>query len=97
MTGTDALVLAESITLDSVSVLNTGKSAANICTVEDGDITILHRVDVENATLTAGGNLVVDADQVLESGFNIDADGPEDIMDVFDDAEEDPDVDAYEE
>lgn len=65
VTGEDTLVLAESITLNSVSVLNTGKDAANICTVEDGDITICHRVDVENATLTAGGNIVVDADHVL--------------------------------
>ena len=37
--------------------------------------------------------LVVDADEVLESGFNIDADGPDDIMDVFGDGEE---TDTYE-
>ncbi len=65
VTGGDSLVRAKSITLDTVSLLNTGRGAANICTVEDGDITILHRVDVENATLTAGGNIVVDTAQVL--------------------------------
>ncbi len=41
-------------------------------------------------------DLVVDTDEVLDSGFNIDEDGPEDIMDVFGDAE-DADADAYEE
>ena len=38
-------------------------------------------------------NVVVDADEVLESGYNIDTDGPEDIMDVFGDLEEDADMD----
>ena len=33
--------------------------------------------------------VVVDTDEVLDSGFNIDTDGPEDIMDVFGDAEAD--------
>ena len=37
--------------------------------------------------------MVVDTDEVLESGFNIDADGPDDIMDVFGDGE---DPDTYE-
>ena len=39
-------------------------------------------------------DVVVDAEEVLDSGFNIDADGPEDIMDVFGDMD---DADAYEE
>ena len=42
------------------------------------------------------GNMVVDANEVLDSGFSIDADGPEDIMDVFGDAADDADADAYE-
>ena len=33
--------------------------------------------------------VVVDTDEVLDSGFNIDTDGPEDIMDVFGDADAD--------
>ena len=43
----------------------------------------------------AGPNteLVVNADEVLENGFIIDEDGPEDIMDVFGS----DDADAYEE
>ena len=32
--------------------------------------------------------VVTDTDEVLDSGFNIDADGPEDIMEVFDDFDE---------
>ena len=36
----------------------------------------------------------MDANEVLDSGFNIDTDGPEDIMDVFGDlADEDADMD----
>ena len=61
------------------------------------EIELKEEDDDEDIVYTDDSELVVDADQVLESGFNIDADGPEDIMDVFDDAEEDPDVDAYEE
>ena len=39
--------------------------------------------------------VVVNTEEVLDSGFNIDTDGPEDIMDVFGDA--DPaDTDTYE-
>ena len=47
----------------------------------------------------AGPNteLVVNTDEVLESGFIIDEDGPEDIMDVFGSAEDSADADAYEE
>jgi len=47
-------------------------------------------------TSEAVNDVVVDADEVLDSGFNIDADGPEDIMDVFGDAA-DADTDGYEE
>ena len=39
--------------------------------------------------------LVVDTEEVLESGFNIDADGPEDIMDMFGEAE-DAEPEVYE-
>ena len=49
---------------------------------EDDDDDIIYTSESINQT-------VVDADEVLESGFNIDADGPEDIMDVFGDAEAD--------
>ena len=38
--------------------------------------------------------LVVDANEVLDNGFVIDEDSPEDIMDVF--GAEDSDADAYE-
>ena len=44
---------------------------------------------------TADNETVVDADEVLSSGFNIDTDGPEDIMDVFGDAAE-AEADGYE-
>ncbi len=37
--------------------------------------------------------MVVDTNEVLESGYNIDTDGPEDIMDVFGDIEDDADAD----
>ncbi len=58
---------------------------------EDDDDDIVYTAD-ENSSM------VVDTDEVLESGFNIDADGPEDIMDVFGDMAEDADSDAdYEE
>ena len=40
-------------------------------------------------------DMVVDADEVLDNGFIIDEDGPEDIMDVFGDGD-DSDADAYE-
>ena len=39
--------------------------------------------------------MVVDAEDVLDNGFIIDEDGPEDIMDVFGDGD-DSDADAYE-
>ena len=55
---------------------------------EDEDDEIVYTADREQIT-------VVDTDEVLESGFIIDEDGPEDIMDVFGDAD-DADADAYE-
>ncbi|MBE6987035.1 MAG: DNA-directed RNA polymerase subunit beta [Ruminococcaceae bacterium] len=55
---------------------------------EDEDDEIVYTADREQIT-------VVDTDEVLESGFIIDEDGPEDIMDVFGDAN-DADADAYE-
>ena len=42
---------------------------------------------------TDNEEVVVDTNEVLDSGFNIDADGPEDIMDVFGDLSEDADMD----
>ena len=41
--------------------------------------------------------VVGSADEVLDAGFVIDEDSPEDIMDVFGDSEDDADADAYEE
>ena len=53
---------------------------------EDEDEDIVYATDSEE--------VVVDANEVLDSGFNIDTDGPEDIMDVFGDlADEDADMD----
>ena len=44
--------------------------------------------------VTDGEEVVVDTNEVLDSGFNIDPDGPEDIMDVFGDlADEDAGMD----
>ena len=57
---------------------------------DDDDDDIVYTADSANDT-------VVDADEVLESGFNIDEEGPEDIMDVFGDAEDLMDTDTYEE
>ncbi len=48
--------------------------------------------DEDDELIYTGGpanDLVVDANEVLESGFNIDTDGPEDIMDVFGDMADD--------
>ena len=39
-------------------------------------------------------NIVTDTNEVLDSGFNIDADGPEDIMDVFGGLDEEADMDT---
>lgn len=66
VTGEDMLVTAGSITLNNVSVVDTG--ASSICATEDGDISILDRVDMQNATLTAAGHIVVDAGHVLNAG-----------------------------
>ena len=60
------------------------------------EIELKEEDDDEDIVYTDDSELVVDADQVLESGFNIDADGPEDIMDVFDDMADDDAMDAYE-
>jgi len=43
-----------------------------------------------------GKSLVGSTDEVLDAGFVIDEDSPEDIMDVFGDAEDSADADAYE-
>ena len=40
--------------------------------------------------------VVGSADEVLDAGFVIDEDSPEDIMDVFGDAADDADTDSYE-
>jgi len=54
--------------------------------------------DDEDIVYTDDSELVVDTDEVLESGFNIDQDGPKDIMNVFDETEDDSeDVNAYDE
>ena len=53
---------------------------------EDEDDDIVYATDSEE--------VVVDTNEVLDSGFNIDTDGPEDIMDVFGDlADEDAGMD----
>ena len=44
-----------------------------------------------------GSQLVGNADEVLDSGFVIDEDSPEDIMNVFSEAEESADAEAHEE
>ncbi|HIS59333.1 MAG TPA: DNA-directed RNA polymerase subunit beta [Candidatus Faecousia faecipullorum] len=57
---------------------------------EDDDDEIVYSADSEQETVVGS------ADEVLEAGFVIDEDGPEDIMDVFD-GMEDSDADNYEE
>ena len=54
---------------------------------EDEDDDIIYTPDQRS-------QMVVDTDEVLDSGFIIDEDGPEDIMDVIGSA--DADADAYE-
>ena len=66
VTGEDMLVTAGSITLNNVSVVDTGSSS--ISATEGGNISILNRVDMQNATLTAAGHIVVDAGHVLNAG-----------------------------
>ena len=52
--------------------------------------------DDDIAFADSRSELVVDTDEVLDSGFNIDEDGPEDIMDVFgDDLDNLDDSEAY--
>ena len=53
---------------------------------EDDDEEIMYASEV-------GSQLVGSADEVLDAGFVIDEDGPEDIMDVFGDVD---DAEAYE-
>ena len=57
---------------------------------EDDDDEIVYSADSEQETVVGS------ADEVLEAGFVIDEDSPEDIMDVFD-GMEDSDADNYEE
>ena len=58
---------------------------------DDDDDDVVYSSDTDD-----GNNVVVGStDEVLDAGFVIDEDGPEDIMDVFGDAEE-SDTDSYE-
>ena len=66
VTGEDMLVTAGSITLNNVSVVDTGSTS--LSATEGGNISILDRVDMQNATLTAAGHIVVDAGHVLNAG-----------------------------
>lgn len=71
--GTDLLIQSEGagVTLDNVNVLNTGMENRNIIAMNDGDISILNRVDVQNGALTinegarSSGRIVVNTDAVL--------------------------------
>ena len=67
VSGADTLVEAKSITLNNVSVVDTGKGTSNIRATEGGDISILDRVDLANATLTSAGRIVVDTGHVLNA------------------------------
>ena len=67
VTGENTLVEAKSITLNNVSVVDTGKGTSNIRATEGGDISILDRVDLANATLTSAGRIVVDTGHVLNA------------------------------
>ena len=61
------------LTLNNVFVRDTVKDASNIVSMEQGDISILNRVDVQNGTLTiangaaSDGRIVVDAGNVLNA------------------------------
>ena len=64
---------------------------------ENGNEIELKDEDDDDETVYAsevGDQVIGDADDVLDAGFVIDEDGPEDIMDVFGDID---DADAYEE
>ena len=63
-----------------VRVLDEQGNEVDLKDDEDDDDTVYESHDEQ---------VVVDTDEVLDSGFNIDTDGPEDIMDVFGDAEAD--------
>ena len=65
VTGEDMLVEAGAITLNNVSVVNTGKAASNIWATNGGDLAVWNRVDIENATLTAAGHIDVGSGDVL--------------------------------
>ena len=67
VTGENTLVEAKSITLNNVSVVDTGKGTSNIRATEGGDISILDRVDLASATLTSAGRIVVDTGHVLNA------------------------------
>ena len=67
VSGADTLVEAKSITLNNVSVVDTGKGTSNIRATEGGDISILDRVDLASATLTSAGRIVVDTGHVLNA------------------------------
>ena len=67
VSGADTLVEAKTITLNNVRVVDTGKDVSNIHAAEGGDISILDRVDLANATLTASGRIVVDTGHVLNA------------------------------
>ena len=56
---------------------------------EEDDDEIIYTAERDN-------DLVVDTQEVLDSGFIIDEEGPEDIMDVFGDADDADDADTYE-
>ena len=56
------------ITLNNVSVLDTEKGESNIIAKEGGDIVILNRVDLGNATLTIDDGKNSDARIVVDSG-----------------------------
>ena len=60
---------------------------------EQGNESELKEEDDEDEIIYASENeTVVVTEEVLESGFNIDEEGPEDIMDVFGEAEEADDI-----
>ena len=65
VTGEDMLVEAGAITLNNVSVVNTGKAASNIWATNGGALAVRNRVDIENATLTAEGHIDVGSGDVL--------------------------------
>ena len=67
VTGEDMYVTAGSITLNNVSVVDTGADASNIRASEGGSVFIQGRVDMKNATLTASGHIEVGMGHVLNA------------------------------